>query len=431
MVDLDIKVSRLTRVEGEGNIYLKVSNGKVERLEVGIFEAPRFFEAFLVGKNYLEVPDITARICGICPIPYLFSSSRSFEKLFGAKIPEEIQKLRKTLLLAEWIGSHVLHVFFLHAPDFLKCDSVIDMARDNPNIVKKALKVKAWGNRVIEKIGGRSVHPVSCRVGGFYRIIRKEELEDTLKTSEEIQETARDLLEWVMKLKIPDRSNDLEYVSLRSMKGEYPLIGGRVVSSKGLNISEEEFEENSEEFQVPYSTALRYRIKNRGYYLTGPSARYNNNYNSLRKEVREVIEKYGYEAPLKNTYQSIVARAAETYHATLEIERLLREYKEPKRPYAEYNIKAGWSCGITEAPRGILYHAYKVDEGGRVIYANIVAPTSQNLACMEQDLLSQVPKIITLEYEDAKLLTEQTIRNYDPCISCSAHFIKLKIDRVN
>ncbi len=423
-----IKVDYLARVEGEGRVYVKLKNGKIEKVEVGIFEAPRFFEAFLRGRRYSEVPDITARICGICPIAYIMSSSRAFEKLFGIEVPEEIKTLRRIIYLGEWIESHMLHIAMLHAPDFLGYHSIIDMAKDFPEFVKDSLMVKAWGNKVIEVVGGRPVHPVSCRVGGFHKIIRREQLLSLLKNIYEIRHAAKRILEFTLKLPIPDFKRDIEYVSLRGDK-EYPLLEGRVVSNKGLNIAEDELEKVIEVEQVPYSTALRYRIKGRGTYVVGPIARFNNNYDLLLPEVRETIEAHGYKAPLTNTYQSIIARAAEVYQAVLELEELILSYREPKEPYVEGKIRAGWSAAITEAPRGILYHAYKVDDQGFVIDTNIIPPTAQNLAAIEDDIKSQEEIIWKESFERAKLLVEQTIRNYDPCISCSVHTIRIIIEK--
>lgn len=420
-----IKVDYLARVEGEGNLFIELEDGRVTRVEVGIFEAPRFFEAFLRGRKYYEVPDITARICGICPIAYIMSSSRALEKILGVEVPEEVEKLRRILYLGEWVESHVLHVLMLHAPDFLRYESVISMAKDYPEIVKKGMKLKGWGNQVIKVIGGRSVHPVSCRVGGFYRIIKKEELLLLLKELSYVKACAKDLLEWVLELPIPDLKRDAEFVSLRGVN-EYPILKGRVVSSKGLNVSEDEFENNLIVEQTKYSTSLRYRLKERGYYIVGPLARYNNNYDLLDPEVRGLIESHGYGAPLQNSFQSIIARAAEVYHAVLELEELISNYREPQQPYVEGVVRDGVSAAITEAPRGMLYHRYEINEKGYVVNANIIPPTSQNLASIEQDLLALGNKLATLNPADAQWLAEQTIRNYDPCISCATHFLKIK-----
>jgi len=420
-----IKVDYLARVEGEGNLFVELSDGRVSKVEVGIFEAPRLFEAFLRGRKYYEVPDITARICGICPIAYIMSSSRALEKILGVEVPEEIRKLRRIVYLGEWIESHVLHVLMLHAPDFLGYESVLSMARDYPDIVRKGMKLRGWGNQVMSVVGGRSVHPVSCRVGGFHRIIRRDELLPLLKRLDEVREYARELLEWVLKLPIPDLKRDVELVSLRGV-GEYPILEGRVVSNKGLNVPEDEFENILVVEQAKYSTSLRYALKGRGHYVVGPLARYNNNYDLLDPEVRGVVESYGYGAPLHNSFQSIIARAAEVYHAVLELEELISGYREPQQPYVEGVVRRGVGAAITEAPRGILYHRYEINERGYVINANIVPPTSQNLASIEEDLLALSDKLATLSLDETQWLAEQTIRNYDPCISCATHFLKIK-----
>lgn len=427
MHKISLEVKPLTRVEGEGEVELVLVNGKLEKLELKVFEAPRFFEAFLIGRRYNEVPDIVARICGICPIPYIYSSSRAIEKIFEIEVPEEVKKLRKIMLLGEWISSHTLHVFLLHVPDFLKLDDAIELAKIEPEVIKKAMKLKALGNYVIEKIGGRSVHPISCRIGGFYRIVKRSELEDIKDKCKKYQKIAKELLEWIFKLKIPEIKCDYEYLSLKDQNNEYPTIGGRIISNKNLNIAEEDFEKEIEEVQVPYSTSLKCRIKGRGFYITGPIARYNNNYNTLREEVKDIVEKNGYKAPLTNTYQSIIARVTEIFHAILEIERLIEEYRELEKPYVEYHVKGGWGCGVTEAPRGILYHSYRLNNDGFVEEARIISPTTQNLAHIEQDIINQIPIIVNKPVEEAQLLVEQAIRNYDPCISCSVHSIKLKI----
>ncbi len=420
-----IKVDYLARVEGEGNLFVELSDGRVSRVEVGIFEAPRFFEAFLRGRKYYEVPDITARICGICPIAYIMSSSRALEKILGVEVPEEVRKLRRIVYLGEWIESHVLHILMLHAPDFLGYESVLSMARDYPDIVRKGMKLKGWGNQVISVVGGRSVHPVSCRVGGFHRIIRRDELLPLLRGLGQVREYARELLEWVLKLPMPDLKRDAELVSLRGM-GEYPILEGRVVSNKGLDVSEDVFENILVVEQAKYSTSLRYALKDRGHYVVGPLARYNNNYDLLDPEVRGIVESYGYGAPLHNSFQSIIARAAEVYHAVLELEELISDYREPQQPYVEGVVRRGVGAAITEAPRGMLYHRYEINERGYVINANIIPPTSQNLASIEEDLLALSDKLATLNLEEAQWLAEQTIRNYDPCISCATHFLKIK-----
>ncbi|MCS7108339.1 MAG: Ni/Fe hydrogenase subunit alpha [Sulfolobales archaeon] len=425
-----IKVDYLSRVEGEGNLYVEIENNQISKVELGIFEAPRFFEAFLRGRKYVEVPDITARICGICPVAYIMSSSRAIEKILGIEVDECTDILRRIIYLGEWIESHLLHVLMLHAPDFLGHESIIGIAKENPDIVKKGLKLKSWGNSVMKVIGGRSVHPISCRVGGFYRIIRKEELETLIKHSDVMGRYAEDLLKWVLTLKIPELKRDVEYVSLKGVN-EYPILRGRVVSNRGLDIAEDVFEEYVETEQVRYSTSLRYRIRGRSYYVVGPLARYNNNYHLLRPEVREVIESYGYGPQLSNSFQSIIARAAETYHAVLEIKELIKKYSEPAKPYEEGGVMEGVGSAITEAPRGILYHRYELDGKGYVINSNIIPPTSQNLASIERDIIAFNDELVKMDLSDLQRLAEHVVRNYDPCISCATHFIKVINIKIN
>ncbi|RLG88998.1 MAG: Ni/Fe hydrogenase subunit alpha [Thermoprotei archaeon] len=421
---IEVRIDYLTRVEGEGTLYLKLSDGNVERVEVGISEPTRFFEALLRGRKYYEAPDITSRICGICPLAYVMSACRAMEKLLGIRVPDEVRLLRKIAYLGEWISSHALHVTLLHAPDFLGFNSAFDMMEKYSHIVKAGLRVKWWGDKVIEVIGGRAIHPISFRVGGFYRIIKKEKLEKLLSNLEAIKKDAKLLLEWVLKLPIPGFKRDLEFISLRNGK-EYPILEGRVVSNKGLDIDESEFERYIQVEQTPYSNSLRYRVKGRGSYIVGPIARFNNNYDLLKDEVKDIIESHGMGRRLINSFQSIVARAAEVYHAVLEIVSLIHEYSEPRQPYVEGELREGEASAITEAPRGMLYHRYRINADGTISDANIIPPTSQNLAAIEDDLKVIGAELSKLSFEEAKRGAEQIIRNYDPCISCSVHAIKI------
>ena len=424
----EIKVQHLARVEGEGGVWVRIKDGKIEYVEVNIFEPPRFFEAFLRGRSYLEAPDLTARICGICPLAYVMAASRAMEKILGIQVSEETDKLRKIAFYGEWIESHVLHFMFLHAPDFLGQHSIFDIAKENPQAVKDAVELRKWGNRAIEIVGGRPVHPVGFRVGGLHRIIKKEELLPLLKNFNEVEKMARDLLEFVVNLPIPEIKYDLVLMSLKGDR-EYPILKGVVANNLGGEFPEDDLEENIMVEQKIYSNALHYRLKNGRPYITGPIARFNLNYDLLAPEVKDVLEKAGYKAPLKNTYQSIVARAAETYHAVLEIKKLIESYSEPPQPYIEAEVRAGKGAAISEAPRGMLYHYYEIDENGKIVYANIIPPTAQNYAAMEEDIIKVQDLIVNAPRDKAQRVVEMTIRNYDPCISCSVHAIKLKILR--
>ena len=422
----EIKVGQLARVEGEGGVWVKVRDGRIDYVEVNIFEPPRFFEAFLKGRIYLEAPDLTARICGICPLAYVMAASRAMEKILGIEASEESNKLRKIAFYGEWIESHVLHFAFLHAPDFLGKHSIFEIAEEHPQFLRDAIAVRDWGNRAIEIVGGRPVHPVGFRVGGLHRIIKRRELEPLLKNFDEIEKMGRRLLEFVLSLPMPEVSYDMAFMSLKGER-EYPILEGVVSNNLGEEFPEDDFEKHVIVEQKRYSNALHYRLRSGKPYITGPLARFNLNYELLAPEVKSVLEESGFKPPLKNTYQSIIARAAETYHAILEIGRLIEEYREPDKAYEEAEVRAGEAAAIVEAPRGMLYHRYKIDGDGRILYANIVPPTAQNYAAMEEDILKVGDLILRKPREEAQKLVETTIRNYDPCISCSVHMIRLRI----
>ena len=428
MKDKAIKVDYLERVEGEGALYIKVKNGYVVDVKVKIFEPPRFFEAFLRGRSFREVPDITARICGICPVAYQMSSIHAIEGIFGVKVTEQIRMLRRLIYCGEWIESHALHIFMLHLPDFLGYDDVIQMAKDYPDTVQKALRLKKIGNEIIRILGGREIHPINLKVGGFYKLPSKKELrklEDDLKWARDFSiETVKFLAD----LEFPEFEQDYEFVALRH-PNEYPLNEGRIVSNKGLDISVNEYDNHFVEEHVPHSNALHSMIVGRGAYFVGPLARFNLNFDKLSDIAKEIALEVNFKPVCKNPFKSILARAVETLYACDESLRIISEYDDLDKPFVDFSVKPGIGYGCTEAPRGILYHRYKVDEKGTILDAKIVPPTSQNLKMMESDLWKFVATYLNLPEDELTWKCEQAIRNYDPCISCATHFLKLYIER--
>lgn len=314
MKDKAIKVDYLARVEGEGALYIKVKNGYVVDVKVKIFEPPRFFEAFLRGRSFREVPDITARICGICPVAYQMSSIHAIEGIFGVKVTEQIRMLRRLIYCGEWIESHALHIFMLHLPDFLGYDDVIQMAKDYPDTVQKALRLKKIGNEIIRILGGREIHPINLKVGGFYKLPSKKELrklEDDLKWARDFSiETVKFLAD----LEFPEFEQDYEFVALRH-PNEYPLNEGRIVSNKGLDISVNEYDNHFVEEHVPHSNALHSMIVGRGAYFVGPLARFNLNFDKLSDIAKEIALEVNFKPVCKNPFKSILARAVETLYA--------------------------------------------------------------------------------------------------------------------
>jgi coenzyme F420-reducing hydrogenase alpha subunit len=423
-----IKVDALARVEGEGALYVRIRDGSVEDVELQIYEPPRFFEAFLRGRDFREAPDITARICGICPVAYQMSACHAMEDAFGVRVGDGLRELRRLIYCGEWIQSHALHIYMLHAPDFLGYESAVHMARDHPDVVQRALQLKKVGNDVMHLIGGRSVHPINVRVGGFYRVPDKAELAALAEKLKWARDAALDTIRWVAGFKFPELEQDYEFVSLRH-PDEYPINEGRLVSNKGLDIAVREFDDNIEEVHLKRSNALHSSLKARGSYLVGPLARYSLNFDRLSPAAQEAAREAGLGPVCRNPFQSIVVRGVELLYACDEALRLIDVYEPPEEAAVEVRPRAATGFGCTEAPRGILYHRYRIAEDGSILDAKIVPPTSQNQGSIEDDLRRFVTQNIDLPQEDLTWQCEQAIRNYDPCISCATHFLKLQVER--
>ena len=423
-----LKVDYLARVEGEGSLHIKLKDNELQDVKFRIFEPPRFFEAFLRGRDFTEAPDLTARICGICPIAYQMSACHAMERACGVTVDGPLRDLRRLIYCGEWIESHVLHVFMLHAPDFLGYQDAIQMAQDHPDLVKKALRLKKIGNGIVTLIGGREIHPINVRVGGFYRVPTRSELmtlRDDLVWAEGM---AHEMIQFASGLEFPDFDRDYEYVALRH-PNEYPFNEGRLVSNKGLDIDIADFEKNFEEIHVRHSTSLHARIKERGSYFVGPLARFNLNFDRLSPAVQEAAAKSGIGNRCDNPFKSIIVRSLETLHAIEEALRIIDRYQPPDKPFVEVKPIDATGFGCTEAPRGICYHRYTINKSGAITDARIVPPTSQNQSTIEDDLKAFIPKHLHLSKDELTWKCEQAIRNYDPCISCSCHFLKLKIDQ--
>ena len=418
----------MARVEGEGALHVDIRNNRVEDVKLNIFEPPRYFEALLRGRDFKETPDITARICGICPVAYQMSSCHAMESIMGVKIGGAIRELRRLLYCGEWIESHALHVFMLHAPDFLGYQDALQMASDYPEQVKMALKLKKIGNDLMALLGGRSVHPINVRVGGFYKVPERKDLDAIVEQLEWARDAGLEAVKWVSTLPFPDFEPDYEFVALRH-PDEYPFNEGRIVSNKGVDIPLSEYEDEFEELHVEHSTALQGHHKGAGAYLVGPLARYNLNYDKLTPTVHKAAEEAGIPEKCNNPYKSIIVRSLELMYACEEALRIIRNYEKPDQPFVDIKPKAGRGYGCTEAPRGILYHRYDIDEDGKILDGKIVPPTSQNQKMIENDLHDYVEQHLDAKDDELQWKCEQIVRNYDPCISCSVHFLNLEMGR--
>ena len=423
-----IRTDYLARVEGEGAMVVKIKGEKVLDVQLQIYEPPRFFEALLRGRSFTEAPDITARICGICPVAYQLSSIAAMESICGIEVPDPIRLLRRLLYCGEWIESHTLHVYMLHAPDFLGYESAVQMAADHRPVVERALRLKKIGNDVMRVVGGREVHPINVRVGGFYRAPTKAELQALVPDLEWAREAAIATVSLVAGFDFPDFEQDYTFVSLRQ-PGDYPIERGRIVSSGGLDIAVEEYEEHFVEEHVERSNALHSSMVGTGAYLVGPLARYALNAAELSAPAREAAAAAGLGPVCRNPFRSIIVRAVETVEACEEALSIIAAYEQPDSPAVEAVPRAGEGCGATEAPRGTLWHRYRIDEEGTILDAKIVPPTSQNQRMIEDDLRGVVGVSLHLPEPELAIRCEQTIRNYDPCISCATHFLRLEVER--
>jgi coenzyme F420-reducing hydrogenase alpha subunit len=423
-------VKSLTRVEGEGSLRVRVVDGAIEIAEFSIYEPPRFFERLVRGREVREVPDIVARICGICPVAYQVTACEALEQALGITLTPGIRLLRRLLYCGEWIQSHALHVHLLHAPDFLGAESGFTLAVTHPDLVNRGLRLKSIGTRIMEVIGGRAVHPVNVTVGGFYRSPAVADIRGLVPDLEWGLAAALEMIAEVSRFDFPGTPHDYDCVSLRPATG-YPIDEGRIISTGGLDIDMADYERHFAERQVPWSTALHsLTVPGERPYLVGPLARVNLCHDRLPPLARRAAESCGLDFPLRLSAQSIVARAIEIAAAFEEAVAIAGDAVAEILPCRiDYEPRPGVGCHATEAPRGLLYHRYEIGADGLISHASIVPPTSQNQAQIESDLKAMLPAALALDDAAATHACERLIRDYDPCISCATHFLTLRIER--
>jgi coenzyme F420-reducing hydrogenase alpha subunit len=419
----------LARVEGEGALHVRVSGDQVEEVRLDIYEPPRFFEAFLRGRSYREPVDITSRICGICPVAYQTSAFWAIEAACGVQVDGPIGQLRRLLYCGEWIASHSLHIYLLHAPDFLGYPGAIEMASDHREIVERGLRLRRAGNAIMEKLGGRAVHPVNVQVGGFYSVPARGDLSGLTEMLRAALDDALQTVSWVAGFEFPEFTLDHEMLALTE-PGRYPIERGTVATSGGRAFAAAEFEDHVIEEQVPHSTALHARLSGHpGNYLTGPLARYTLNARWLPPLAASAAAAAGLAETCRNPFRSIIVRAVEVVCAIEEAIRIIEAYEPPAAANIPVPPRAGTGHGVSEAPRGVLYQRYDFDSAGTILGAKIVPPTSQNQAAIEHDLQRFIQPRLDLSDDELTRQCERAIRNYDPCISCATHFLTLRIDR--
>jgi sulfhydrogenase subunit alpha len=430
MKTLDINVHHITRVEGHGNVVVNVKDGKIEHLQLQIVESPRFFEVMLEGRHFTEACHITSRICGICALGHTTASLRASEAALGITPPEQVQLLRRILLNAEMLQSHVLHAYFLAAPDFFNAGSVIPLAESHPDVVKRALRMKQMGNEICEILVGRHVHPIAMAVNGFTRWPKASELKRVAGMLEDARPDIEATLGLFAKLQIPPFTRETEYVGLRN-PDHYATYDGNIVSSKGADLAPADYKQLIKESVVGHSTA-KHVAGTDSSIMVGALARFNLNATQMHPNAQAAAEELGLNAPCINPYMITVAQVVECVHyleESLELLEALQEMEDPGPPNI-YTVQAGQGVGAVEVPRGILFHEYDIDKDGYIRAANCIIPTGQNLANIEQDMYALVPTMLE-DSTDADITKhlEMLVRAYDPCISCSAHFLDVQYVR--
>ncbi len=426
MHDFHVGIEHITRVEGHGNIIIDVKEGKIRELRMDIVESPRFFEAMALGRTYKEVAHITSRICGICAVTHTTTSIKAIESALGFEPSAQTLKLRKLLLNAEFIQSHILHVYFLTAPDFFRVGSVFGMVKDNKEAVLRGMRLKTLANDLCALVGGRHIHPITLKIGSFSKNPELKDLEVFKKRIEASRDEMDETVKFFKNLQSPEFERETEYISLTN-PSEYALYDGNIKSSDNGETAPVDYLDRVKEYIVSHSTSKHAR-SNKNSYMVGALARFNNNYEQLHPRAKEVAEEMGLKHPCYNPYMNNIAQVAETVHCFENSIGLIEELLSSgiQEETLELEAKAGSGVGATEAPRGTLYHEHRLDDNGKVTYANYIIPTGQNLSNIENDLKALVPNILDKQRDDVILDIEMLVRAYDPCISCATHLMKVE-----
>jgi sulfhydrogenase subunit alpha len=422
-----INLNHITKIEGHANLHVKIKDNKIEECKLSSIEGSRYFEGLLKGKHYFEAHEITSRICGVCSCAHTIAAVTAIEHALDIKASSQTIELKKLLTLGERIRSHAAHLYFLALPDYLGYESALAMLPKYKNEVKRALRLMKLGNKIVKVIGGRDLHPVSITVGGVLKVPSKKDLLELAKELKELKPDAIETAKLFGSLDVPDFHNDCEYYSLHH-ETEYPMIEGDLISQKS-RFKQYEYLDYFKEYHESYSTA-NFVVKEDKSYIVGAISRFNNNFDKLSKDTKKIIKESKFKFPNDNPFVNNFCQAAELIHCfdhTIEICETLDPKKEiPIIP----NLKKGRGVAAIEVPRGILFHEYELDDKGIITKANIITPTAQNLKNIEDNIRNFIPTVLHLKDENKiNLEIEKLIRSYDPCFSCSTHFLKVKWDK--
>ncbi len=434
--NVKVNVEYLTRVEGHGNIVVDVKNGKLKECRLDIVESPRFFEGMLRGRSIFEAQHITSRICGICACGHSLASIQAAEDAIGFTPSEQTVNLRKLLLHMENLDSHILHIYLLVAPDLLGVKSFVPLIQTHNDVVKRALRMKKVCNDICDVLVGRHVHPISAIVGGFTKLPKEKDLDRMLELLQSLQEDMEPTVELVATLKFPEFERETEYVALVNDTDEYPLLSGDIGSSDGVRLKKKDYKKITNEFVVPHSSA-KHTKASRQSYMVGALARVKLNYDKLLPNAKKLADTLGLKPVTTNSFLNTAAQLVECIHSLEDAIRIVEEFKSKGVDYSQeivvglnengqIPVHAGNGVGAVEVPRGILFHNYEVDKKGKIVNANCIIPTGQNLNNIEMDMKKMVPEILEKSDDEITLQMEMLVRAYDPCISCSAHFLDVK-----
>ncbi|PJA88802.1 MAG: hypothetical protein CO139_01360 [Candidatus Moranbacteria bacterium CG_4_9_14_3_um_filter_36_9] len=419
---VNIKINHIAKTEGHAGFAASIIKGDVKSAKLEVQEGMRLIEGILVGRNFMDVPIVAQRICGICPVVHNLTSIKALENAMGVKVSEETKKLRTLLELGQLIHSHALHLFFLSLADFLDMENDLTLIKEYPEETRMVIRIREYGMSLIKIIGGRVVHPLTNEVGGFKKVPTTEEIQQLIQGSEKIISEVLELGEFFRKIKIPEFSRKTEYVSL-GQKGRYAIYEGDIISSQGLHIPAEKFEANFHELQKQKEVIKKVEHNGKSY-MIGAIARINNNRDKLMPLAHKYLESLGWTFPDFNPFHNILSQMTEVIHCIEESGKILKELSHVdlnKALTEKYAVKEGVGVAAVEAPRGTLYYHIEVDNRGYVKNVNIMTPTAQFLSNLEDDIALYLPKVMNLEEHEREKKLRAFIRAYDPCISCAVH----------
>ena len=412
-----IEIDYLARVEGEASIEVQIDQGPAIKLK--IFEPPRFFEGFLVGRKYDEVGDIVSRICGICPVSHMTTAIQAVENAMQIRVSHQTKVLRKIMCISQIVSSHLIHLYMLAMPDYFGYPGIVEMQTKFDKQIMRLMRMKEVMNELTALIGGRALHPVTHLPGGFTAIPSNEAFSCILKNLQRIKPLAKEVVKDVSRFKVPDFHSNSEYVALAA-ENEYALNEGRIISTKGLDIALQDYLEFFRESEVSYAFSKKSTIANRSSFMVGALARLNNKFDKLHNRTKALAKEISFQVPNDNPFHNMLAQSIEVVDGIEQCMQLIKSNTFEDEDI-DIRIRPGEGGSITEAPRGLLFHWYKINKKGVVEQANLVTPTSHNFQNIEKDLKKLVAENKNRKRDQIRLLCEQLVRAYDPCFSCSVH----------